>query len=340
MWVEKHNRWIEKNSVRVFVLVSASLCFAPPASAQCAGKSGFALQACQVASATGGSTNGSPAIPPSVLQGSKEPALTTGLADAIHPDTLPGTLQPDAAMFTPLMKLDRSADGSFMLRPGMYEAYVQSFSLDASDSGGGRVAAFYPAPCCKGRRAAVIGTTLKYSELHPDISQNDIQQLLWAVVAGTDLEKMSPAAQQAAVKILPNDLAKSLQGPVETAKVKQSIMGYINNRISKSPSAKAGAGAATSVQTVFTPAPAQVMQQNSGTPALPVERGVWAQILPGGFFVRYLPDGASKIRLQVIVPDALKFESTAPLLFDPTQYLAVYTQSPALRLGVSLRAAK
>jgi hypothetical protein len=160
------------------------------------------------------------------------------------------------------------------------------------------------------------------------------------VVAGTDLEKMSPAAQQAAVKILPKDLAKSLQGPVETAKAKQSIMGYINNCISKSPSAKAGAGAEGGVQTVFTPAPAQPARQGSGAPALPVERGVWAQILPGGFFVRYLPDGASKIRLQVIVPDALKFESTAPLLFDPTQYLAVYTQTPALRIGVTLRAVK
>jgi hypothetical protein len=340
MWVEKQNRWIEKNSVRIFVLVSAGLCFTGPAAAQCAGKTGFALQACQVASATGGSTNGNPAIPPAVLQGSKEPALTTGLADAIHPDTLPGTLQPDAAMFTPLMKLDRSSDGSFMLKPGMYEAYVQGFSLDANDSGGGRVAGFYPAPCCRGRRAEVVKAVLKYSELHPDVSQNDIQQLLWAVVSGTDLEKMAPAAQQAAVRILPTDLAKSLQGPVETAKLKQIIMGAVNNRIGKSPSAKAGAGAATGVQTVFTPAPAQLTQQNSGAPALPVERGVWAQILPGGFFVRYLPDGASKIRLQVIVPDALKFDSTAPLLFDPTQYLAVYTQSPALRLGVSLRAAK
>jgi hypothetical protein len=133
--MEKQNRWIEKNSVRIFVLVSASLCFTGPASAQCQGKSGFALQACQVASATGGSTNGA-GLPPAVLQGSKEPALTTGLADTIHPDTLPGRLQPDAAMFTPLMKLDRSSDGSFMLKPGMYEIYAQGFSLDANDSGG------------------------------------------------------------------------------------------------------------------------------------------------------------------------------------------------------------
>jgi hypothetical protein len=340
MCIEKHYRWFEKNSVRVFVLASAGLCFAPPASAQCQGKSGFALQACQVASVTGGSTNGNPAIPPTVLQGSKEPALTTGLADTIHPDTLPGTLQPDEAMFTPLMKLDRSSDGSFILKPGMYETYVQSFSLDANDSGAGRVAGFYPAPCCKGRRATVISAILKYSELHPDVSQNDIQQLLWAVVSGTDLEKMPPATQQAAVKILPKDLAKSLQGPVETAKVKQNIMRYINNRIGKSPSAKAGAGAAAGVETVFTPAPVQPALQGTGALALPVERGVWAQIMPGGFFVRYLPDGAAKIRLQVIVPDALKFDLAAPLLFDPTQFLAVYTQAPALRLGVTLRAAK
>jgi len=68
MWVEKKcNRWFEKNSVRIFVLASASLCFVGPASAQsCAGKSGFAKAACEVAAKTGGSTSGA-GIPPAVL---------------------------------------------------------------------------------------------------------------------------------------------------------------------------------------------------------------------------------------------------------------------------------
>jgi hypothetical protein len=325
---------VNKYAVQVLLLV----CMARAAGAQCQGKSGFALAACQVAAKTGGSTSGA-GIPPAVLQGSKEAALTTGLADTIHPDTLPGAVDPDSKLFSPLLKLERVDDGSFIVKAaGMYEAFLQSYSLDANDSGAGRVAGFYPAPCCKGRRAAVVAAVLKFSELHPDVSQNDIQQLLWAVVAGTDLEKMPAPIQQAAVKILPHDLAVSLQGQAQAQAAKKTLMDYVNGRIRKSPSASAGAGAAGGIATVLNPGAASA----SGVPAsssLPVERGAWA-LMPGGFFLRYLPDGCSKIRLQIIVPEALGVSSTAPLLFDPTQFLAVYTQAPALRLGVTLRPAK
>jgi len=325
---------VNKYAVQVLLLV----CMARAAGAQCQGKSGFALAACQVAANTGGSASGA-GIPPAVLQGSKEPALTTGLTEAIHMDTLPGEVDPDSKLFSPLLKLDRTDDGSFIVSTaGMYQAYLQSYSLDANDTGGGRVAGFYPAPCCKGRRAAVVAAVLKFSELHPDVSQNDIQQLLWAVVSGMDLEKMTPAMQQAAVKILPNGLAKSLQGQAQAEAAKKSIMGYINNRISKSPFVSAGAGAAGGIENVLNPG-AAARSGVAGDSSLPVARGVWA-LMPGGFFLRYLPEGCSKIRLQIIVPEALGVSSTAPLLFDPTQFLAVYTQVPALRLGVTLRPAK
>jgi hypothetical protein len=292
-----------------------------------------------VAAKTGGSTSGA-GIPPAVLQGSKEAALTTGLADTIHPDTLPGAVDPDSKLFNPLLKLDRTDDGSFILKAaGMYEAYLQSYSLDANDSGAGRVAGFYPAPCCKGRRAAVVAAVLKFSELHPDVSQNDIQQLLWAIVAGTDLEKMPANIQQAAVKILPHDLAVSLQGQAQAQAAKKTLMDYVNGRIKKSPSASAGAGAADGVKTVLGSGSVSAPPIAAGnTPGLPVERGAWA-LMPGGFFLRYLTEGCSKIRLQIIVPEALGVSSTSPLLFDPTQFLAVYTQAPALRLGVTLRQA-
>jgi hypothetical protein len=325
---------VNKYAVQVLLLV----CMARAAGAQCESKSGFAKAACQVAAKTGGSTSGA-AIPPAVLQGSKEPALTTGLSDAIHMDTLPGKVDPDSKLFGPLLGLQRVDDGSFIIKAaGFYEAFLQSYSLNANDTGGGRVAGFYPAPCCKGRRAAVVAAVLKYSELRPDVSQNDIQQLLWAVVSEMDFEKMTPAMQQAAVKILPSDLAKSLQGQAQAEAAKKSLMDYVNGRIKKSPFVSGGAGAAGGIENVLNPG-AAVSAGVGGDSSLPVERGAWA-LMPGGFFLRYLPEGCSKIRLQIIVPEALGVSSTSPLLFDPTQFLAVYTQAPALRLGVTLRPAK
>ncbi|MGB0049618.1 MAG: hypothetical protein WBP70_19375, partial [Terriglobales bacterium] len=185
MWVEKHNRWIEKNSVRIFVLASASLCFAPPASAQCQGKTGFALQACTVAAATGGNANAG--IPAGALAGGKgEPMVSSGLADSITgADTLPGSVDPDLKLFSPLLQLERVDDGAFILKTGMYEAYLQGFSLDANDGGGNRtLAGWVPAPI-RGKRGEVVASILKNAELHPEISQSEAQGLLWAVVSGT-----------------------------------------------------------------------------------------------------------------------------------------------------------
>ena len=118
MWIEKHNRWIEKNSVRIFVLASASLCFAPPASAQCQGKTGFALQACTVAAATGGNANAG--IPAGALSAGKgEPMLSSGLADSITgADTLPGSVDPDLKLFSPLLKLHAWTMARSFSRPG------------------------------------------------------------------------------------------------------------------------------------------------------------------------------------------------------------------------------
>jgi hypothetical protein len=339
MWVEKHNRWIEKNSVRVFVLVSASLCFTGPAAAQCAGKTGFALQACNVAAVTGGNTSNA-GIPPASLAGGKgEPMLSSGLADSITgADTLPGSVDPDLKLFSSLLKLERVDDGAFILKTGMYEAYLQGFSLDANDGGGNRtLGGWVPAPI-HGKRGEVVASILKNAELHPDISQGDIQNLLWAVVAGTDLEKMPQNLQQAAVRLLPADLAKSLQGPVEAEKAKQSILGAINNRIKKSPLASGAAGAAGGVATVLNPGPAR-----SSLPPMPAglgyERGKWV-LMPGGFYLRYLPDGASKIRVELLVPEAVGNATTHPALFDPPEWVLVYAGSPPLRLGISLRVAK
>ncbi len=338
MWIEKHNRWIEKNSVRIFVLASASLCFAPPASAQCQGKTGFALQACTVAAATGGNANAG--IPAGALSAGKgEPMLSSGLADSITgADTLPGSVDPDLKLFSPLLKLQRVDDGAFILKTGMYEAYLQCFSLDANDGGGNRtLAGWVPAPI-RGKRGEVVASILKNAELHPDVSQADIQSLLWQVVAGTDLEKMPQNLQQAAVRLLSADLARSLQGPVQAEKAKQSIIGFINKRVSKSPVASGAAGAAEGVATVLNPGPVR-----SSLPPMPAglgyERGKWV-LMPGGFYLRYLPDGASKIRVEVLVPEAVGNATTHPALFDPPAWLLVYAGNPPLRLGVTLRAVK
>lgn len=300
------------------------------ANAQCQGKSGFALQACLVAANASGSSNA--AAPPAELN-SKAPALTTGIADLIHLDSLPPTVEPSG--FGSLLKLDRSDDGSFILKTGIFEAYVQSYSLEPNDCAN-RAAGFYAAPI-KGRRAEVIAAVLKQAELHPDVPQGDIQAVLWAIVSGAELEKMPPPVQHTAARILPQDLLAQLRGAVQAQAAEKALMSWLNQRV-RNPAAKQSAATAGKWGGGNVASPQAVGSQVGGL-GEPVLRGTWAQ-MAGGWFVRYLPEGCAKTKLQVIVPDTATAQATSPLLFDPTQFLAVHTQAPGMRLGLTLRQVK
>jgi len=153
---EKHIK-----SSRAARCLLAAISAVPFVAAQCENKTGFAKRACEVASHIPQPASGAN---PSAASSKIEP-LSTTLADAICLDALPANVEPKA--FRPLTGLDRTDDGSFILKTtGIFEAYVQSYSLDPGERSPTRVAGFYPAPI-KGRRANVIGDVLKQVELHP-----------------------------------------------------------------------------------------------------------------------------------------------------------------------------
>jgi len=291
---------------------------------QCQGKAGsFALAACRANAAR---AFVSPATAPPPELNAKAQALSTGWGDAIQLDSLPSTVEPSGG-FTPLTKLKRLDDGEFVLQPGFFELSAESFSLEPGDCGTRAAAAFLPAPI-RGRRAEIIAAVLKNTELHPEIAHNDIQALLWAIAAGTDFEKMPPAVQQTAARILPHELVAELQGPVQAKAAQKALMGWLNNRGVKLPFApSAAAPAATPGPVAVAPGPAFI-------------RGTYAG-MKGGWFIRYLPDGCSKTRVQIIVPEtAFAEEGDAVPVFDPTAFVAVYMASPQMRLGLTLRPAK
>lgn len=91
-------------------------CLGYAAAAQCAGKSGLALEACRIASAGKIVSLRGAAPQPKV---SKAPPA--GAVEAIRFDLL--TMEPTG--FAPLEKL-KKIETSFILRPGAYEGYVKS----------------------------------------------------------------------------------------------------------------------------------------------------------------------------------------------------------------------
>jgi hypothetical protein len=281
------------------------------AGAQCQGKNGFALAVCQAkaARAAMNTKGGGNAVAPSQEVNNKPPALTTSWAvDAIHSDTLPSTVELTGP-FRDLRTLDRADDGAFILKPGIFEVTLEGYSLEKVIGGDIAGTGFFPAPV-KGRRAAAIVSVLKLAELHPDVSQAEIAALLTAIVADTNLENMPPAVQKTAAEILPPDIRAQLQGPPDARRAQ-------NQRTS--------------------PVPVSVSTAPSAGLNLAFGRGSWVR-MQGEWFLRILPDGYSKIRLQLIVPYPALTPEKTPLIFDPVSFLAV---SPAgVRLGMTLRSAR
>lgn len=322
-------------SIIHFLSVTGSLALcAASAFAQCDSKTGFAKLACQAQTQSNGPFQA--AVPDAKL------SVTTSFADTIHADTLPPTFEPKA--FKPLMSLDRTDDGSFILKPGMFESYVQSYALDTSDTNVTKPAGYCPAPI-KGTKAKIVTAVLKQIELHPDVAQAEVQALLFAIVQGVDLEKMPPNIQQTAVRVLPKDIVTQMQGATQAKQFQQSLMNILNARAAKDKNAQQNQQKLAD----FNKQLAQMQQQANENAAFnaqpdaaaPVLRGTWVQ-MPGGFYLRYLPDGYMKTRLQLMVPDTAVSDADAktPLTFDPTQFLAVLGGAPAERIGISLRPAR
>lgn len=298
--------------------------------AQCAGKTGFALQACQVQA--GNIPTASGAIT-TIGADPKTGFLTTSFADSIHSDVLPASMEPKA--FLPLTSLDRADDGSYILKTGVYEAYVEGYSLDADHHAG--AGGYYPAPFA-GSRAKAIETVLKQAELHPGIHQPDIQSLLTGLVAGTDLAAMPLPAQQAAAALLPPDVVAQLKGAPKAKAVKNAVIGILSKRLQQIPGMQGQPAVQNSQNYKDVPSllsASAVPDAQTATPA--IERGAWTK-MPGGFYLRYLPDGFAKVRVQLMVPASVA--DGARVTFDPTQCIAVSGGPTSQRVGITMRSAK
>jgi hypothetical protein len=308
--------------------------------AQCENKAGFARQACEVETGNVAAL-GSDALRLNQPGGA---ALTTGFADSFHAATMAPALQP--ASFTPLTELDRVDDGAFILKPGSFEATLETFLLDAGQPAFRRGEAFYPAPL-KGQRAKIVGSLLKQAELHPELPHSAMQQLMTAVVLGAQLERMPLLLQQTAARLLPPEMLKQLSGATGTQAAARRMLMTLNNRLRSNGTIgramNAASGRFRGIDQAYgitdTATALGIGRRGRQASSIPPSNPAAFVQMPGGFYVRYLPDQMASVRIQVVVPSPATASAAAkaPLTFDPTQYLAISAGVPRQRLGATLR---
>lgn len=95
---------------------------------------------------------------------------------------------------------------SLTLAPGYYRVTVRSYCLHAGAYAPTQGAGYLLSPL-KGTQAPLITSILEKSEAHPEVAQQDVQQLIWGIEAGVKYSQYPPAFRARVAPLLsPQDI--------------------------------------------------------------------------------------------------------------------------------------
>lgn len=268
------------------------------------------------------------------------PPITTQLSDARWAVDSLDRHTPDPASFKALTDLQRTPNGGFVLQTGHFAMQTQSYCLKAGTHGPGGGDGYLYAPP-KGPAEQAVLSIVRNSVQHPDISQHDIQVLLWAIIAHAKFENLPPGMQATASRLLtPQQLAtlnRSALDMIPDAMLEQTLA-------SVPEPAKSVLRAEAQLRTMVTSAnnTYEDMERvavltgaiQRGPGSLDVPSGRWS-LHPDGYYVRYLPSGYSSTRVEIWVPQG---SSAVGKEYDPATHIAVPGNTSRQRLIQSGRA--
>jgi len=239
-----------------------------------------------------------------------DPLVSTNLSDAVTEVPFLDGFNP--VSFRSMARLPRGEKQEFVMgQPGLYAYEALSYCLKAGAHGPGGQSGFLYAPL-KGKWAGIIDDILIRAVEHPEISQRDVQGLIWAILARTKIDDLPPRIPQT---------AKALLSPQDIKTVNGRAVGMIpddlkREALSRLPlAARQVFEAEAKLREMFARGEAsyeriEEVAVRTGI-ALPgegsreVPRGRWS-FHPEGYFVRYLPKHYSKTRVEISYPDSFE----------------------------------
>ncbi|HYO64026.1 MAG TPA: hypothetical protein VER08_10380 [Pyrinomonadaceae bacterium] len=273
----------------------------------------------------------------SLLEG--KPPITTSLEDAKWADASKDNFTPREAGRS-LMTLQRTPNGGFVLQPGFYSMQVQSYCLKAGTHGPGGGDGYLYAPP-KGPAEDAVMTIVRNSVNRPEIPQQTIQQLLWAIIARAKFEDLQGELKATASQLLtPRQLASLNRSALDVLSNSQlqGALGGVPGPVRQVVQAEAqlrqmlttpGASFAEMERVAVLSGAAPLGEGSREVPS-----GRWS-LHPDGYYVRYLPSGYSSTRVEVWVPQG---SPSVGKEFDPAAHIAVPGNTARQRLIQSARA--
>jgi hypothetical protein len=271
----------------------------------------------------------------------KKPPITTSLKDVNFKGHLDENFGNDSA-YTDMSQLERTTTGGFMLKPGFFQYLAQSYCLKAGTYGpGGGDGYMYAPPLGKAEDAIV--SILRNSVKHPEIEQQRIQGLLWAIIARAKVEDLSNEYKSVALQLLDaKQIAMLNRGAADL--VPDAVM---QQAISEAPpGVKEVLDAERNLRSMLTNpgVPYEQLERTAilvgnpplGQNSMQVPSGRWS-MHPDGYYVRYLPNGYTNTLVQIWVPQG---SPNVGKEFDPATHIAVPGNTSRQRLIQSAREKK
>lgn len=251
-----------------------------------------------------------PGIPGLDLLIKEEPPITTSLSDALTEIPYLDEFNPQALIR--LSVLPRNTQGKFHAFPGDFMFEAQSYCLHAGTHGPGRGEGYLYAPL-KGPKYGVIRTILQRSVEQHDLEQTKVQSLIWAILARTKPNQLSPVMRDTANKLLKPEELKTLEGSgwdyIKENSSGSSPFGSLPGPVRQMMEAE------NNLRNLFyqANAPFEELERvavltgdykpRRGDREVP--RGRWSYH-PEGYFVRYFPHGYSHTTQNVYFPEAFE----------------------------------
>lgn len=239
-----------------------------------------------------------------------------------------------------LLELQRTPTGGFVLQPGYWEMHTQSYCLKAGTHGPGGGDGYVYAPPT-GPAADAVMAILRNSVNHPEIPQQDIQTLLWAIIARAQFEDLSTEHKATASRLLtPRQIATLNRSALDL--IPGDEMGALMDRVPGPLRAVVEAEANLRRMLADPAASFADMERvavltgavGMGPGSRAVPDGRWSRH-PDGYYVRYLPQGYSYTVTQIWVPQG---SPAVGREYDPATHIAVPGNTSRQRLIQSGRA--
>lgn len=233
----------------------------------------------------------------------KPEPITTNFEDAAKEKVLPDDFG-DYLNPTPFDAMPRNENGGYNLSPGFYEMTCKSYCLHPGYGRPGKGDGYLVAPL-KGEKTDIITSIIKNAE-NKNAWQQDVQALLWAVLASTRFDKLSPSLQETASTLLTKkqiqELNKSAVGVIPK-EVMQKAQANMPPAVRKAMDLQNKMRSAfEDVNTKYEDLEKLAVPATSLTNDRPeYKRGRWC-LHPDGYYIRYFPEGYTATRMQIYIP--------------------------------------